>query len=230
MLTTWFEQVVMGKSEKMSTPSRNNRALSTKKGSPEDSTDATFWSLKTRNWWGLTSAFPQRVSGSPWVCGVQPAADGNTCCRKCCPHRVCEIPHSGNGLALWRKSKKPLSSYRPAAWETAWCFQKKKLKQRWNYSDTPEPPRGHGDNITFHRVHHLGSKWPGGYRPKPFVAKFRYFKQKDNKKSWWRIGGQELRGMDLTVCELTALPRPEYHSISVLTPFSESSLLSFSMC
>ncbi|KAL0201993.1 hypothetical protein M9458_000011, partial [Cirrhinus mrigala] len=38
------------------------------------------------------------------------------------------------------------------------------------------------ENICFERVHRLGAKKPGGPRPRPVVAKFGYFKQKEQLK------------------------------------------------
>ena len=50
-------------------------------------------------------------------------------------------------------------------------------------------------NITFHRVHRLGGKRPDSRRPRPIVAKFEHFKQKELVKS----RGRELRGTDFSV-------------------------------
>ncbi|KAL0165957.1 hypothetical protein M9458_037801, partial [Cirrhinus mrigala] len=38
------------------------------------------------------------------------------------------------------------------------------------------------ENICFERVHRLGAKKPGAPRPRPIVAKFGYFKQKEQLK------------------------------------------------
>ncbi|KAL0194887.1 hypothetical protein M9458_008459, partial [Cirrhinus mrigala] len=38
------------------------------------------------------------------------------------------------------------------------------------------------ENICFERVHRLGAKKPGTPRPRPIVAKFGYFKQKEQLK------------------------------------------------
>uniref|UniRef100_A0A1A8I9P0 Ring finger protein 40 n=1 Tax=Nothobranchius kuhntae TaxID=321403 RepID=A0A1A8I9P0_NOTKU len=50
-------------------------------------------------------------------------------------------------------------------------------------------------NITFHRVHRLGAKRGDSRRPRPIVAKFEHFKQKDLVKSH----GRELKGKDFSV-------------------------------
>ncbi|XP_072573290.1 uncharacterized protein [Paramormyrops kingsleyae] len=50
-------------------------------------------------------------------------------------------------------------------------------------------------NITFHRVHRLGGKRPDGHRPRPIVAKFEHFKQKELVKS----RGRELKGTNFSV-------------------------------
>lgn len=49
--------------------------------------------------------------------------------------------------------------------------------------------------ISFHRVHRLGGKRPDSSRPRPIVAKFANFKQKEQVKS----RGRELRGTDFSV-------------------------------
>ncbi|KAL0152468.1 hypothetical protein M9458_052191, partial [Cirrhinus mrigala] len=51
------------------------------------------------------------------------------------------------------------------------------------------------ENICFERVHQLGAKKPGAPRPCPIVAKFGYFKQKEQVKS----RGRELKGTDFSV-------------------------------
>ncbi|XP_054631652.1 E3 ubiquitin-protein ligase znrf1 isoform X3 [Dunckerocampus dactyliophorus] len=50
-------------------------------------------------------------------------------------------------------------------------------------------------NITFHRVHRLGAKKPENRRPRPIVAKFEHFKQKEQVKG----RGRELKGTDFSV-------------------------------
>ncbi|XP_038156504.1 uncharacterized protein LOC119793395 [Cyprinodon tularosa] len=50
-------------------------------------------------------------------------------------------------------------------------------------------------NITFHRVHRLGGKKPDKSRPRPIVAKFEHYKQKEQVRSQ----GRELRGTDFSV-------------------------------
>ena len=52
-------------------------------------------------------------------------------------------------------------------------------------------------NITFHRVHRLGGKRANSNRPRPIVAKFVNFKQKEQVKS----RGRELRGTDFSVTD-----------------------------
>ncbi len=49
------------------------------------------------------------------------------------------------------------------------------------------------ENICFERVHRMGAKKPGAPRPRPIVAKFGYFKQKEQVKS----RGRELKGTRL---------------------------------
>ncbi len=51
------------------------------------------------------------------------------------------------------------------------------------------------ENICFERVHRMGAKKPGAPRPRPIVAKFGYFKQKEQVKS----RGRELKGTDFGV-------------------------------
>ncbi len=51
------------------------------------------------------------------------------------------------------------------------------------------------ENICFERVHRMGAKKPGAPRPRPIVAKFGYFKQKEQVKS----RGRELKGTDFSV-------------------------------
>nr|XP_054588278.1 uncharacterized protein LOC129153175 [Nothobranchius furzeri] len=50
-------------------------------------------------------------------------------------------------------------------------------------------------NITFHRVHRLGARRTDSRRPRPIMAKFEHFKQKDLVKS----RGRELKGKDYSV-------------------------------
>ncbi|XP_054626409.1 uncharacterized protein LOC129178322 [Dunckerocampus dactyliophorus] len=50
-------------------------------------------------------------------------------------------------------------------------------------------------NITFHRVHRLGDKKPENRRPRPIVAKFEHFKQKEQVKG----RGRELKGTDFSI-------------------------------
>nr|XP_061817129.1 uncharacterized protein LOC133606803 [Nerophis lumbriciformis] len=50
-------------------------------------------------------------------------------------------------------------------------------------------------NITFHRVHRLGAKKPENRRPRPIVAKFEHFKQKE----WVRNQGRELKGSNFSI-------------------------------
>lgn len=50
-------------------------------------------------------------------------------------------------------------------------------------------------NISFHRVHRLGGRKPGNSRPRPIVAKFEHFKQKEQVKG----RGRELRGTNYSV-------------------------------
>lgn len=51
------------------------------------------------------------------------------------------------------------------------------------------------ENICFERVHRMGAKKPGAPRPRPIVAKFGYFKQKEQVRS----RGRELKGTDFGV-------------------------------
>ncbi|XP_030583063.1 uncharacterized protein LOC115778849 [Archocentrus centrarchus] len=52
-------------------------------------------------------------------------------------------------------------------------------------------------NITFHRVHRLGGKKPDNKWPRPIVAKFEHYKQKEQVRS----RGRELRGTHYSVNE-----------------------------
>lgn len=50
-------------------------------------------------------------------------------------------------------------------------------------------------NITFHRVHRMGGKKQDSRRPRPIVAKFEHYKQKEQVRS----RGRELKGTDFSM-------------------------------
>ncbi|XP_047210622.1 butyrophilin-like protein 9 [Girardinichthys multiradiatus] len=71
---------------------------------------------------------------------------------------------------------------------TIWEFLQSQLKL----------PSDEFKNITFHRVNWLGGKKPDNNRPRPFVVKFRHYKQKEQVRS----RGRELRGTNFSVIDL----------------------------
>ncbi|KAL0151919.1 hypothetical protein M9458_052771 [Cirrhinus mrigala] len=72
------------------------------------------------------------------------------------------------------------------------------------------------ENICFERVHRLGAKKPGTPRPCPIVAKFGYFKQKEQVKS----RGRELKGTDFSVND--QFPKEILERRKVLFPIRRS--------
>ncbi|KAL0151947.1 hypothetical protein M9458_052754 [Cirrhinus mrigala] len=72
------------------------------------------------------------------------------------------------------------------------------------------------ENICFERVHRLGAKKPGAPRPCPIVAKFGYFKQKEQVKS----RGRELKGTDFSVND--QFPKEILERRKVLFPIRRS--------
>ncbi|KAL0161314.1 hypothetical protein M9458_045039, partial [Cirrhinus mrigala] len=72
------------------------------------------------------------------------------------------------------------------------------------------------ENICFERVHRLGAKKPGAPRPRPIVAKFGYFKQKEQVKS----RGRELKGTDFSVND--QFPKEILERRKVLFPIRRS--------
>ncbi|KAL3971398.1 trafficking protein particle complex subunit 12 [Sarotherodon galilaeus] len=71
-------------------------------------------------------------------------------------------------------------------------------------------------NIGFERVHRIGAPKTGSGRPRPIVAKFGHFKQKEQVKS----RGRELKGTDFSVND--QLPREILERRRVLFPVRRS--------
>ncbi|KAL3997010.1 hypothetical protein ACER0C_009666 [Sarotherodon galilaeus] len=67
-------------------------------------------------------------------------------------------------------------------------------------------------NIAFDRVHRIGPMWAATGRPRPIVAKFGHFKQKEQVKS----RGRELKGTDFSVND--QLPKEILERRRVLFP------------
>ncbi|XP_072558394.1 uncharacterized protein [Paramormyrops kingsleyae] len=74
------------------------------------------------------------------------------------------------------------------------------------------------ESICFDRVHRLGAKRPGALRPRPIVAKFGNFKQKQQVKS----RGRELKGTDFGVND--QFPKEILERRKVLFPIRRSSI------
>ncbi|XP_038559865.1 uncharacterized protein LOC119891937 isoform X1 [Micropterus salmoides] len=73
-------------------------------------------------------------------------------------------------------------------------------------------PAGTVKNISFHRVHRLGGRRQENQRPRPIVATFEHFKQKELVKG----RGRELRGTNISVND--QLPREILDRRRVLFP------------
>ncbi|XP_076862642.1 uncharacterized protein LOC143514846 [Brachyhypopomus gauderio] len=70
--------------------------------------------------------------------------------------------------------------------------------------------------ISFHRVHRLGGKRPDARRPRPIVAKFEHFKQKELLKS----RGRELKGTNFSIND--QFPKEILERCKVLFPIRKS--------